>query len=157
MRFPEVQGRSLSGAELNLPGDFPAAKTLCLIAFQQKHQGCVDRWIALAEASGVPGSPVDMASDDETCVLEIPVISTKWNLGRRFIDGGMTSSIKVPRVLARTVTVYTDVGALQRAMGIADSGVVQACVIARDGSVLVRVPGEPTPGAWDAIAGVLNT
>lgn len=155
MHFPRVEGRSLAGDVVALPGGLPAEKTLCLLAFQQRHQGCVDRWIAIAEAAGIPGSPMDMALGDTTCVLELPVISTKWNLGRRFIDGGMTASIKVPRVLARTVTIYTDVGALQSALGIPDSSVVQACVVEPTGEVLVRVPGEPTPGAWDLINAAL--
>ena len=155
MHFPRVEGRSLAGEKLQLPSDLPAERNLCLVAFQQNHQACVDRWITMAEEAGVPGSPGDMSDGDTTCVLELPVISTKWNLGRRFIDGGMTASIKVPRVLARTVTVYTDVSALQQALEITDSSLVQACVVTPEGEVLVRVPGEPTPGAWALIQAAL--
>jgi len=32
---------------------------------------------------------------------------------------------------------------------------VQACVVTPSGSVLARVPGEPTDAAWDVIAEVL--
>jgi hypothetical protein len=96
-----------------------------------------------------------MGPDDETCVVEIPVLSTRWKLGRGFIDGGMASSIRIPRVLARTITVYTNVSAFQRMLGIADSGDVQACVVTPDGEVLARVPGEPVDPAWDVIAEAL--
>ena len=155
MEFPRVEGRSLSGAELELPTELPAPRTLALIAFQQRHQACVDRWITRAEANGVPGSPVDMAPGDETCVVEIPVLSTRWKLGRGFIDGGMASNIRIPRVLARTITVYTNVTAFQKLLGIPGSEDVQACVVTPSGEVLARVPGEPTDAAWAVISEAL--
>ena len=155
MEFPRVVGRSLAGAEMVLPDELPAPRTLAVVAFQQRHQGCVDRWIARAEAAGVPGSPVDMGPGDETCVVEIPVLSTRWKLGRGFIDGGMASSIRVPRVLARSVTGYTNVSAFLKVLGIADSQEVQACVVTPAGEVLARVPGEPTDIAWAVIADAL--
>ena len=155
MEFPRVEGRSLSGAEVELPTELPAPRTLALIAFQQRHQACVDRWITRAEANGVPGSPVDMAPGDETCVVEIPVLSTRWKLGRGFIDGGMASNIRIPRVLARTITVYTNVTAFQKLLGIPGSEDVQACVVTPSGEVLARVPGEPTDAAWAVIAEAL--
>ena len=156
MEFPRVDGRSLAGSDIALPADLPAPRTLALLAFQQRHQGCVDRWIARAEAAGVPGSPVDMTAADETCVVEIPVLSTRWKLGRGFIDGGMASSIKIPRVLARTITVYTDVSAFQKLLGIPGSEDVQACVVTPEGHVLARVPGEPTDAGWEVIAQALR-
>ncbi len=155
MDFPRVDGRSLSGADMVLPEDLPAARTLALLAFQQRHQACVDRWIARAEAAGVPGSPVDMARGDETCVLEIPVLSTRWKVGRGFIDGGMAANIRIPRVLARTITVYTNVSAFQKVLGVPDSDEVQACVVTPAGEVLARVPGEPTDAGWDIVAEAL--
>ena len=156
MEFPRVEGRSLAGAEIILPADLPAARTLALVAFQQRHQGCVDRWIARAEGNGVPGSPIDMAPGDQTCVIEIPVLSTRWKVGRGFIDGGMASSIRIPRVLARTITVYTNVSAFQKLLGIPGSDDVQACVVTPAGEVLARVPGEPTDQAWGVIAEALD-
>ena len=154
--FPRVDGRSLAGDDVQLPTDLPAERTLALLAFQQRHQACVDRWIARAEAAGVPGSPLDMDTDDETCVIEIPVLSSGWKLGRGFIDGGMAANIRIPRVLARTITVYTNVGAFQRILGITDSERVQACVVTPTGDVLARVPGEPSDSAWQEIADALR-
>lgn len=155
MEFPRVRGRSLAGLEVTLPEDLPAARTLVLLAFQQRQQGCVDRWIARAEADGIPGSPLDAGPAEETCVVEVPVLSTRWKLGRGFIDGGMASSIRVPRVLARTITVYTDVSAFQRVLGIPDSNAVQACVVNPEGGVLERVPGEPSDEGWAALRAAL--
>lgn len=139
-----------------LPEEFPAERTLAIIAFQQRHQACVDRWISLAESQGVPGSPLDMPPASTTCVLELPVLSSRWKLGRGFIDGGMAASIKVPRVLARTITIYTDVRAFQRPLGIAGSDEVQARVVTRDGDVLAEASGEPSADCWAALAGALH-
>lgn len=151
-----MDGRSLAGSDIALPADLPAARTLALLAFQQRHQGCVDRWIARAERAGVPGSPLDLTSTDDMCVVEIPVLSTRWKVGRGFIDGGMAANIRIPRVLARTITVYTNVSAFQRLLGIPGSDDVQACVVTPKGEVLGRVPGEPTDAAWGVIAEALG-
>ena len=155
VEFPRVNGRSLAGDDVRLPDDLPAERTLALLAFQQRHQACVDRWIARAEAAGIPGSPLDMDADDQTCVVEIPVLSSGWKLGRGFIDGGMAANIRIPRVLARTITVYTNVSAFQKVLGIEDSERVQACIVTPGGEVLARVPGEPTDSAWQVIAEAL--
>lgn len=151
-----MDGRSLAGEDVRLPDDLPAERTLAVLAFQQWQQSSVDQWIARAEAVGVPGSPLDMDADDQTCVVEIPVLSTRWKLGRGFIDGGMAASIRVPRVLARTITVYTNVSAFQKVLGIPGSDVVQACVVTPQGEVLARVPGDPTDEAWRVIAEALH-
>lgn len=151
-----MDGRSLAGEDVRLPDDLPAERTLAVLAFQQWQQSSVDQWIARAEAVGVPGSPLDMDADDQTCVVEIPVLSTRWKLGRGFIDGGMAASIRVPRVLARTITVYTNVSAFQKVLGIPGSDVVQACVVTPQGDVVARVPGDPTDEAWRVIAEALH-
>ena len=52
--FPTLPGRTLMGAELVLPQDLPAARTLVIVAFQRWQQSVVDRWIALAVEAGVP-------------------------------------------------------------------------------------------------------
>ncbi len=154
-RFPDVEGRALNGATYRLPTELPAARTLCVIAFRQMHQACVDRWITWAEEAGVPGSPLDMTNGSDTCVVEIPVLSNRWRLGRRFIDGGMATSIRVPRVLARTITVYTDVEKFQRALQIPDSSDVQAMVINLEGTVLARSSGEPDDTKWVTLTSAL--
>jgi hypothetical protein len=66
----------------------------------------------------------------------------------------MTASIGDPDVLARTITVYTDVAAFQRFLAIPSSNDVQALVVDRDGAILARGCGDPTtsPGrpSWPA-------
>ena len=86
----------------------------------------------------------------------MPVLSTQWRPVRRFIDGGMTAGIGDPDVLARTITVYTDVAAFQRSLAIPDSDDVHALVVTRDGAILARGQGDPDDASWDAIAAELR-
>ena len=71
---------------------------------------------------------------------------------RRFIDGGMTAGIGDPDVLARTITVYTDVAAFQRLLATPSSNDVHALVVDRDGAILGRGCGDPDDESWAAIA-----
>jgi hypothetical protein len=155
-RFPAVTGRSLLGAELSLPRDFPAERTLAVVAFRQWHQARVDRWIARAVADGVPPTPRGLPGVLPTAVVELPVLATGWRPIRRFIDGGMTAGIGDPDVLARTITVYTDVGRFQRSLAIRGSEEVHALVVTRDGTILARGAGDPQDREWDDILAALR-
>jgi hypothetical protein len=154
-RFPAVRGRSLLGAELALPGDFPAERTLAVVAFQRWHQARADRWIARAVAAGVPPTTRGATGPIPAAVVEVPVLSTQWRPVRRFIDGGMTAGIGDPDVLTRTVTVYTDVGAFQRSLAIPNGDDVHALVVRRDGAILARGHGDPDDASWEALVSVL--
>jgi hypothetical protein len=67
----------------------------------------------------------------------------------------MTSGIGDPDVLARTITVYTDVGAFQRSLAIPSSDEVHALVVRRDGTLLARGQGDPHDTTWEAVADAL--
>lgn len=139
-----------------LPGDFRADRTLAVVAFQRWHQARVDRWIARAVAAGVPPTTRGVTGPIPVAVVELPVLSIGWRPVRRMIDGGMTAGIGDPDVLARTVTVYTDVAAFQRALAIPNSDDVHALVVGRDGAILARGHGDPDDVAWEAIAAGLT-
>lgn len=150
--FPAVDGRTLLGAHVVLPAHFPADRTLAVVAFQRGQQSRVDRWIELAVAAGVPPTPRGASGSIPVAVVEVPVLSTQWRPVRRFIDGGMTAGIGDPDVLARTITVYTDVDAFQRVLAIPSSNDVHALVVDRDGTILARGCGDPDDQSWAAIA-----
>ncbi|HEX7537411.1 MAG TPA: roadblock/LC7 domain-containing protein [Dermatophilaceae bacterium] len=150
--FPAVDGRTLLGANVALPADFPADRTLTVVAFQRGQQSLVDRWIERAVAAGVPPTPRGASGSVPVAVVEVPVLSTRWRPVRRFIDGGMTAGIGDPDVLARTITVYTDVAAFQRFVAIPGSDDVHALVVDRDGTILARGCGDPDDESWAAIA-----
>ena len=154
IRFPEVRGRSLLGFEFALPRELPGELTLVVVAFERRQQDRVDRWIARAVSAGLPptvrGAPGRLPLAD----VELPVLSSLWRPVRRMIDGGMTAGIGDPDVLARTITVYTDVRAFQAALGIPGSDDVHALVVRRDGTVLAHASGEPG-GGWASLASAL--
>ena len=150
--FPAVAGRTLLGANVALPGDFPADRTLAVVAFQRGQQSRVDRWIERAVGAGVPQTTRGATGSIPVAVLEVPVLSTQWRPVRRFIDGGMTAGIGDPDVLARTITVYTDVGAFQRSLAIPGSNDVHALVVDRNGTIVARGCGDPDDTSWAAIA-----
>jgi hypothetical protein len=145
----------LAGIEVELPGAFPAERTLAVVAFQRWHQDRVDRWIARAVAAGIPSTTRGAVGPMPVAVVEVPVLSTAWRPARRFIDGGMTAGIGNPDVLARTITVYTSVAAFQRALGIPGSEDVHALVVRRDGTIIARGSGDPDDASWAAIASAL--
>ena len=155
--FPTLDGVSLLGEPMRLPRDLPADRTLVLVAFRQRQQAPVDRWIARAVAElGVASTPRGLAAGAATAVLEVPCLGRRWRPARRFIDGGMASSIGDPDVLARTVTVYGDVGAVLRGIGADGPDAVQARVVQRDGAILATAAGEPEGPGWEAIAAALR-
>ena len=123
MSFPSLIGTSLLGDEVRLPADLPAERTLVLCAFKQHQQAQVDRWIERAVRElGVAATPLGLAAGAGTAVIEVPCLGRQWRPMRRLIDGGMASSIAQPPILARTITVYGDVGAILKAIGAPQSG-----------------------------------
>ena len=155
VRFPSVTGRTLLALPMELPAELPAERTLVVVAFQRWQQPGVDRWIERAVAAGVPRTTRGESGPRPVAVVEVPVLSTRWRPARRFIDGGMTSGIGDPDVLARTVTVYTDVSAFQRSLAIPNSEEVHALVVTREGVVLARGSGDPNDASWVAVSAAL--
>ena len=142
-RFPTVTGRSLLGVEHRLPADFPADVTIAVIAFQQWHQRQVDEWIGRLAAAGIPDTPHE-AGPLARVILEIPVLSGRFKIARRFIDGGMAASIRDPRVLARTITIYGSVDGVCEPLGITSRENVSVRIVRRDGTVLWGCTGAVT-------------
>ena len=156
MSFPSIPTRTLQGVDRQLPSDLPAARTLVIVAFQQRHQRDVDAWMAVAEEHGWLTDLAEPQSEPPAfAAIEVPCISGRWGPVRRFIDGGMTAGIRVPTVLARTWTAYTDVGRVQRALGVANSDDIWVGVVQPDGEVLATTMGVPTEEGMATIASAM--
>jgi hypothetical protein len=108
--FPVVRGRNLLGEPVELPAGLDGSPRVVVVAFRQPQQRQVDSWVPwLEEQAGVvPGLRF----------YEVPSISGRWSPTRRFIDGGMATSIRDPVVLARTITFYGDLTRLTVPLGI---------------------------------------
>lgn len=154
-RLVPVQGRALDGTVVELPSELPAAHTVVVLAFRQRHQGDVDRWIELAVVLGVPPSPLGVDGPMDTAVIEVPVLGRRYLGARRFIDGGMAASIRDPAVLARTVTVYTDPAAFRRRCRVPTAEEVTALLVDRAGAASWHRTGPPQPADRDALAAAL--
>ena len=154
MRMPTVKGRSLAGSELDVPGGLAGSTNILLLAFHQWHQRDIDAWIGALGDAGIPTSPPHDEKGRATpesvplVLYEIPMIGGRWQPFRGFIDGGMASSIKVPKILARTVTVYGQIGEVEKALDLPDRRRVYA-VVERDSQILAIERGRP--GDVDAI------
>lgn len=142
-RFPEVEGRDLRGHDYRLPGEFPAAVSIAVLAFKQSQQGQVDAWISRLAEAGVPQTPLGQG-DLERVVLELPVLPGRYQVVRRFIDGGMASSIRDPEILARTITLYGSVDGVCDPLGITSRENVSVRAVRRDGSVIWGATGPVT-------------
>ncbi|MFU8839904.1 MAG: hypothetical protein ACNA8R_04195 [Nitriliruptoraceae bacterium] len=154
-RLVAVEGRALDGTLLELPAQLPGRRTVVVIAFRQRQQRDVDRWIDLAVALGVPATPLGAAVALETAVIELPVLGRRYLGARRFIDGGMAASIADPAVLARTITVYTDAAAFRRRCGIPTAEEVTVLLAGRDGVATWYRTGPPAPADRGALADAL--
>ncbi len=139
--FPRLEAHDLLGAARVLPDDLPSEPTLVLLAFRRRQQADVDAWIA-----AVPGATA----------FEVPVIGRRWGPLRGWIDGGMARGIGDPEVCARTWTVYTDVAAAMRPLGIGDGSRIAVVVTASDGAVRAFARGRPQPGSLAAVRRALQ-
>jgi hypothetical protein len=154
-RLVPVAGRALDGTLLELPAQLPARRTVVVLAFRQRQQQDVDRWIDLVVALGVPASPLGAAAPLATAVVEVPVLGRRYLGARRFIDGGMAASIADPAVLARTITVYTDPAAFRRRCRVPTAEEVTALLVDRDGVATWHRTGPPKPGDREVLETVL--
>ncbi len=138
MRFPNVSGENLNRERFDLPEDFGPGRTLALVAYYQPQQAEVDTWLGAT-----------LPWEEELAdfrVVELPVIRRLPRIAQRYIDGGMRSGIPDPAARARTITIYTDVAAFNRALDITARR-VQAMLV-EGGRVTWRASG---PAGHDAV------
>ena len=112
----------------DLPAAFAGDPSIVIVAFERQQQGEVDSWLPWLDdlRKRLPGLEV----------YELPAIRRRWLPARSFIDGGMRAGIPDPGTRQRTLTAYTDIGALCRALGIASVSTIALFVVSRDGIVL---------------------
>lgn len=140
--FPAVEARSLDKKDYLLPSELGGELNLLAVAFDRNHQKDVDSWaddFAAAEKRGL-------------CSYEIPTISKRWRPARGFIDGGMAAAIGDREILARTLTIYDDVGRVQQSLGLPDRSEIAVIVCDRDGMVQWFHRGARTEEAAEELA-----
>ncbi|CAB4887201.1 MAG: hypothetical protein F2806_00060 [Actinobacteria bacterium] len=153
--FPAVVGKDLAGRSFLLPAELPSDRTIAVVAFRQGQQSQVDDWIKALASRGICDSPVDQRAD-EPVVIEIPVLPAKYAVVRRFIDGGMASSIKVPRVLARTITIYGQVNQFRQSLDLPTIENVSVICVDRSGRIFWKNTGSVTEQACDSLQAAIQ-
>ena len=140
IRFPTVEGSSLSGVRHRLPGSLAHDLNLLLVAFRQWQQKDVDTWVPVADelASTVEGFGA----------YEIPVISRAYKPFSGFIDGGMRSGIPDTGVRDATITLYIDRAPFMEALGIRRPDAIAPMLVTPGGAVLWQTRG---PASGDAV------
>jgi len=148
LRFPVVEGRSLTGRRVTLPADFEGELNVVLVAFQRHQQHDVDTWTPrLRElAAGRPGLRV----------YELPTLASSYRLMRPLIDGGMRGGIPDSAVRAATITLYIDKRPYRAALRILDEDEIQVFLVERGGRIRWRAAGPYTPDAAAQLQSALN-
>jgi hypothetical protein len=133
--FPSITAENLNRVAVTIPDDLAGSPALILMAYKRNQQTNVNTWLGHIDRmeSQIPGLRV----------LETPTISSRrWGWMAGFIDGGMRSGIPDLEARERTVTLYTDVGDLNTALGIESVRTIYAVLLADDGRVLAIEPGD---------------
>jgi hypothetical protein len=146
--FPTVHARDLQGREVTIPGAFEGRVNVVLVAFRRDHQRLVDSWVPWLEAQA--------EAQPDFRFYEIPTIGRLWAPFRNVIDGGMAAAIKVPHILARTLTVYGDVSRITTPLSIDDRSTIALFVVDGNGTVLWSGKGGFTAGAAAQLETVLR-
>jgi hypothetical protein len=148
-RFPRVEGTNLEGHQFTLPADFEGKYNVVLIAFQREQQQDVDGWLPFLRQLATP--------ERQVRVYELPTLSRKYRLIRRFIDGGMARGIPERATREATITLYIDKAPFKNALAIASEDSICTLLVARDGRVLWRAHGPFTPSAAAELRAALDS
>lgn len=148
-RFPAVAGKDLNGRSLKLPGHFPAPFSLVLVAFEMRQQDDVDSWHGFVEEA--------RRVRPSLSVFELPTIAGGYRLMQFVIGNGMRSGIRDTETRAATVTLYVDVGAFARSLGIPTTREIAVLVVTPAGRILGQVTGRCRPEAAASILAALST
>jgi hypothetical protein len=127
-RFPSLQARNLEGVVLDLPEAFAGDPSIVIVAFMRHQQREVDSWLPWLDGlhQRLPGLEV----------YELPAIKRRWLPARSFIDGGMRAGIPDLETRQRTLTAYTDTGALSRALRIDSTSAIALFAVSPEGVIM---------------------
>lgn len=133
--FPTITAENLNKEKITLPDDLAGKPALVLIAYQRQQQENVNTWLGHLDTieQAIPG----------VRIIETPTISSmKWGWFSGFIDGGMRSGIPDQQARARTITLYTNVGKFNDALGIESTKTIYALLLDEQGRVVTMVEGD---------------
>ena len=149
LSFPKISTKNLLGELIELPQGFEGEWNIVLVAFRRNHQELVVSWVSwLEDLSGVR---------PEILFYEIPALRQLWTPVRPFIDGGMASAIRDPKILGRTLTFYGSLKNVTQPLEINDQKTIALFLVNQSGRVLWRGSGAYSLESADEISKVLNS
>ena len=147
IRFPQVDGLSLSGTSHRLPGTLAGDRNLLLIAFRRWQQTDVDTWVPVAE--------VLAGERPEFRAYELPVISQMYRPVSGLIDGGMRGGIPDPNVRDATITMYINRKQFLKELQIPTVSAIVPMLVTPTGEILWRTTGRRTADTEASLRQVL--
>jgi hypothetical protein len=135
VRFPEIEGETISGRVLKLPSGLSAPRTVVLAAYDEDQQKDIDQWVAGMEmkARNLP-------------FLELPVLGKQNPFIQNLILTGMRRSKPDKADRERSVATFLPGEDFRRQLGLGGGGKnIHVLVVERSGAVKLRVEGAFTP------------
>ncbi len=132
-RVPTLSVERLDQQRIVMPHDFPADRTLALVAFRRDHHDELDSWIK--------GLRLDQ--DSTISWFKMPVMNDPGDDGaRRAIENQLLARHTTEQGRSRLVPVFTNREAFTRAAGLSGFEHASVLVLDRQGNVLARVEGK---------------
>jgi hypothetical protein len=124
-QFPQVIGESLDKQEVKLPDHVRGKPAVLLIAYKQRTQFDVDRWILGLLQAEVP-----------VAIVEVPTIAGMLpNMVSNYINEGMRSGIP-EEDWATVVTVYDDAAKIVELLGNERPQSTQVVLLNKEGTIM---------------------
>ncbi|MFO7662584.1 MAG: hypothetical protein R6X18_08310 [Chloroflexota bacterium] len=133
VHFPTVSGFNLERREFEFPRDFAGDLNVLFVPFLQRQQLDVNTWVPFVQEleRTLPG----------VVYYELPTIWEMAALQRLFLNEGMRAGIPDQKSRERTVTLYLDKAAFQRATAIDGDSRMHVLLVNRQGDILWRTTG----------------
>ncbi len=147
IRFPVVAGRDIDGNDFVVPTDFAGELNLVLMAFTREHQYDVNTWL--------PRVRELESSQQGFRVYEVPTLWEMNWLQRKQLDFWMSTGIRDPLARATTITLYTDLQAMQSALALPDFDTIQVLLVDRNGVVVWRSAGAFSEAKFEDLTATL--
>ncbi|MDO8055758.1 MAG: hypothetical protein Q6361_02755 [Candidatus Hermodarchaeota archaeon] len=129
-KFPEIAGQNLLGETLTIPSQLEGKVNLLIVAFQQWHVRLIATWVPFLEEL--------ILKHPEIQYYEIPTLRKFNFLSRKIIDSGMRGGIPSPAMRARTITLYLDKSAFDKALDIPTEETIYLFLVDCEGNILWR-------------------
>ena len=111
------------------------------IAFKQNQQPSINAWV----------NRLGLQDEGGPAWVELPVVEQGAALIRTYIDNGMRSGITSKKMRARTITIYSNRRAFNRAMEIPTMSQIYVALVEQDGTVRSMIAGDVTEEKVDKL------